>query len=196
MKRLILIAALVAACWTPSDAQNPFLQKRYKTPYEIPPFEILTIDNYREGMLKGMEAEKAEIQAIVDNPEEPTFDNVIAALDKSGKLLGKVRSVWGSLNSASSTPELQAFAREMNPLTAAHSNEMRMNKKLFEKVKYVYDHQDKYNLNKEQKRLLQKTYDGYVNEISIPFTLKMSSTILCVPPYKSSHKRQCSPRFK
>ena len=163
MKKLILIAALAAAAWCPVDAQNPFLQKRYKTPYEIPPFEILTIDNYREGMLKGMEAEKAEIQAIGDNPDEPTFDNVIAALDKSGKLLGKVRSVWGSLNSASSTPELQAFAREMNPLTAAHSNEMRMNKKLFEKVKYVYDHQDKYNLDKEQKRLLQKTYDGYVN---------------------------------
>jgi peptidyl-dipeptidase Dcp len=163
MKKLILIAALALVAWSPVDAQNPFLQKRYKTPYEIPPFEVLTIDNYREGMLKGMEAEKAEIQAIVDNPEEPTFDNVIAALDKSGKLLGKVRSVWGSLNSASSTPELQAFAREMNPLTAAHSNEMRMNKKLFEKVKYVYDHQDKYNLNKEQKRLLQKTYDGYVN---------------------------------
>ncbi len=163
MKKLILIVALAAAAWCPVDAQNPFLQKRYKTPYEIPPFEILTIDNYREGMLKGMEAEKAEIQAIVDNPDEPTFDNVIAALDKSGKLLGKVRSVWGSLNSASSTPELQAFAREMNPLTAAHSNEMRMNKKLFEKVKYVYDHQDKYNLDKEQKRMLQKTYDGYVN---------------------------------
>ena len=163
MKRILLIAALVAACWTPSDAQNPFLQKRFKTPYEIPPFEILTIDDYREGMLKGMEAEKAEIQAIVDNPEEPTFDNVIAALDKSGKMLGKVRSVWGSLNSASSTPELQAFAREMSPLTAAHSNEIRMNKKLFEKVKYVYDHQDKYNLDKEQRRLLQKTYEGYVN---------------------------------
>ena len=131
MKKLILIVAFIAAVWSPADAQNPFLQKRYKTPYEIPPFEILTIDNYREGMLKGMEAEKAEIQAIVDNPEEPSFDNVIAALDKSGKLLGKVRAVWGSLNSASSTPELQAFAREMNPVTAAHSNEIRMNKKRF-----------------------------------------------------------------
>ena len=163
MKKIVLFTLFVAVCWSQTAAQNPFLQKRYKTPYEIPPFEILTIDNYREGMLKGMEAEKAEIQAIVDNPDEPTFDNVIGALDKSGKLLGKVRSVWGSLNSASSTPELQAFAREMNPLTAAHSNEMRMNKKLFEKVKYVYDHQDKYNLDKEQKRLLQKTYDGYVN---------------------------------
>ena len=163
MKKLILIAALALVAWSPVDAQNPLLQKRYKTPYEIPPFEILTIDNFREGMLKGMEQHKQEIQAIVDNPEEPSFENVIVALEKSGKLMSKTSSVWGSLNSASSTPELQAFAREMNPLTAAHSNEMRMNKKLFEKVKYVYDHQDKYNLNKEQKRLLQKTYDGYVN---------------------------------
>ena len=163
MKRLILIAALALAVWSPAGAQNPFLQKRYKTPYEIPPFEVFTIDNYREGMLKGMEAEKAEIEAIVNNPEEPSFENVIAALDRSGKMLGKVRSVWGSLNSASSTPELQAFAREMSPLTAAHNNEMRMDKRLFEKVKYVYDHQDKYGLDKEQKRLLQKTYDGYVN---------------------------------
>ena len=164
MKKLMLIAALALVVWSPADAQNnPILQKRYKTPYEIPPFEILTIDNYREGMLKGMEENKKEIQAIVDCPDEPTFENVIVALDKSGKLLSKTSSVWGSLNSASSTPELQAFAREMNPLTSAHSNEMRMNKKLFEKVKYVYDHQEKYNLNKEQKRLLQKTYDGYVN---------------------------------
>jgi peptidyl-dipeptidase Dcp len=163
MKKLILTAVLALAFLSPAGAQNPLLQKRYKTPYEIPPFEVLTIDNFREGMLKGMEQHKQEIQAIVDNPEEPSFENVIVALEKSGKLMSKTSSVWGSLNSASSTPELQAFAREMNPLTAAHSNEMRMNKKLFEKVKYVYDHQDKYNLNKEQKRLLQKTYDGYVN---------------------------------
>lgn len=163
MKRIFLTAALAISFLSPAGAQNPFLQKRFKTPYEIPPFEIFTIENYREGMLKGMEAQKAEIEAIVSNPEEPTFENVIAALDRSGKMLGKVRAVWGSLNSASSTPELQAFAREMSPLTAVHSNEMRMNRKLFEKVKYVYDHQDKYGLDKEQKRLLQKTYDGYVD---------------------------------
>ena len=163
MKRTFLIAALALVCWSPGSAQNPILQKRYKTPYEIPPFEILTIDNYREAMLKGMEENRKEIQAIVDCPDEPTFENVIVALDKSGKLLSKASSVWGSLNSASSTPELQAFAREMNPLTSAHRNETQMNRKLFEKVKYVYDHQEKYNLDKEQKRLLEKTYQGYVN---------------------------------
>ena len=150
-------------CWNPCDAQNPLLQKRYKTPYEIPPFEILTIENFREAMLKGMQENKDEIRAIVECPDEPNFENVIVALDKSGKLLSKASSVWSSLNSASSTPELQAFAREMNPLTSAHSNEMRMNRKLFEKVKYVYDHQENYNLDKEQKRLLEKTYRSYVN---------------------------------
>ena len=163
MKKLFLIAALAVICWSPSDAQNPLLQKRYKTAYEIPPFETLTIDNYREAMLKGIEENKNEINAIVECPDEPTFENVIVALDKSGKLLSKASSVWGSLNSSNSTPELQAFAREMNPLTSAHMNEMRMNRKLFEKVKYVYDNQEKYNLNKEQKRLLEKTYQGYVN---------------------------------
>lgn len=163
MKKTLLIAALAVACANPCDAQNPLLQKRYKTPYEIPPFEILTIDNYREAMLKGMEVHKQEIQAIVDCPDEPTFENVIVALDKSGRLLSRTGSVWGSINSASSTPELQAFAREMSPLTSAHSNEMRMNRKLFEKVKYVYDHQANYQLNNEQKRLLEKTYQGYVN---------------------------------
>ena len=163
MKRIILAVALAALALGPAFAQNPLLQKRFNTPYEIPPFEVLTIDNFREGMLVGMEQEKAEIQAIVDNPEEPGFENVIVALENCGKTLQKTRSVWGSLNSASSTPELQAFAREMAPLTAAHSNEIRLNSKLFEKVKYVWDHQEKYGLDKEQKRLLQKTYEGYVN---------------------------------
>ena len=163
MKKILLMTALTLLCWSPSDAQNPLLQKRYKTPYEIPPFEILTIDNYREAMLKGMEDNKNEIRAIAECSDEPTFENVIVALDKSGKLLSKTSSVWGSLNSASSTPELQAFAREMNPLTSAHMNEIRMNRKLFERVKYVYDNQEKYNLDKEQKRLLEKTYRGYVN---------------------------------
>ena len=163
MKKILLLAVLTAACWIPGRAQNPLLQKRYKTPYEIPPFEILTIDHFREAMLKGMEENKDEIRAIVDCPDEPDFENVIVALDKSGKLLSKASSVWSSLNSASSTPELQAFAREMNPLTSAHSNEMRMNRQLFEKVKYVYDRREKYGLDKEQMRLLEKTYRSYVN---------------------------------
>ena len=162
MKKTLLTTAMLAAFCTFASAQNPFLEKRYKTPYEIPPFEKLTMDNYREGMLKGMEEEKQEIQAIIDCTDEPSFDNVIVPLDQCGKTLSKTRSVWSTLNSSNSTPELQAFAREMSPLTSAHNNEINMNAKLFEKVRYVYEHKEKYGLDKEQMRLLDKMYKSYV----------------------------------
>ena len=79
--RTTMAAAFTLACIT-SGAQNPFLQKRYGTPYEIPPFEKFTMDDYREGMLKGMEIEKQEILDIIASTEEPSFENVIVPLDK------------------------------------------------------------------------------------------------------------------
>ena len=162
MKKRTILAALLAFACTAVLAQNPLLQKYYGTPHEIPPFEKITIDNYREAMLKGMEIDKQEIQAIIDNPAEPTFENVILALERSGKLLSKA-TIWSTINGSNSTPDLQAFAREMSPLTSAHSNAIRMNKALFAKIKAVYDKRDKLGLNPEQMRLLEKTYRGYAN---------------------------------
>ena len=141
MKKHIILAVALAAVCTAALAQNPILERRYGTPYEIPPFEKLTVENYREAVLKGMEQEKAEIQAIIDNKETPNFENVIAALSESGDLLSKA-GIWSNLNSASSTPELQALARELSPLRSAHSSWINMNTALFEKVKYVYDHRN------------------------------------------------------
>lgn len=161
MKRFLLSVAMLAVAGL-AFAQNPILDKKYGTPYEIPPFEKLTIENYREAMLKGLDEDAKEIQAIVDCQDEPSFENVIVALDRSGELLDKAE-VWSVLKGASSTAELQALASEMSPLTTAHGNAIRMNKALFAKVKYVFDNQSKYNLNKEQKRLLEKTYNSFVN---------------------------------
>ena len=161
MKRFILSVAMLAVAGL-AFAQNPILDKKYDTPYEIPPFEKLTIENYREAMLKGLDEDAKEIQAIVDCKDEPSFENVIVALDRSGELLDKAE-IWSVLKGASSTAELQALASEMSPLTTAHGNAIRMNKALFAKVKYVYDNQAKYNLNKEQQRLLEKTYNSFVN---------------------------------
>lgn len=161
MKRFILSVAMLAVAGL-AFAQNPILGKKYGTPYEIPPFEKLTIENYREAMLKGLDEDAKEIQAIVDCKDEPSFENVIVALDRSGELLDKAE-IWSVLKGASSTAELQALASEMSPLTTAHGNAIRMNKALFAKVKYVYDNQAKYNLNKEQQRLLEKTYNSFVN---------------------------------
>lgn len=161
MKSNTIIAAAMALLCTAANAQNPILQKRYGTPYEIPPFGILTIDNYREAMLKGMDEEMAEIQAIIDNPEEPTFKNVIAAYKNAGRTLSKA-GVWSTIKGTNSTPELQDLAQELSPLTSAHNSAVNMNRALFEKVKYVYDHQDKYGLDKEEKSVLEKTYQSFV----------------------------------
>ncbi|MCQ2145305.1 MAG: M3 family metallopeptidase, partial [Bacteroidales bacterium] len=162
MNRSMIAAAAAVAICASASAQNPLLQKRYGTPYEIPPFEKITIDNYREAMLVGMEEEKQEVLAIIQNRAVPTFENVIVALDKCGETLDKAY-IWSTLNSSNSNDEFQALAKEMSPKTSELSNFINMNKELFEKVKYVYDHQSQYNLNEEQASLLDKTYKRFVN---------------------------------
>ena len=164
MKHSFLLTLTLAMSSLVSMAQNPFLQRIYGTPYEIPPFEKFTVADYREGILKGMEEEKAEILAIINNnnDKEPTFEEVIEALDRSGELLGKTLSVYSTLNSSNSNDELRALAREISPLRSAHSDFINMNAQLFAKVKYIYDNQSKMNLTKEQTTLLEKTYKGFV----------------------------------
>lgn len=163
MKKTIAFAMSVMLTAATLSAQNPFLQKRYGTPYEIPPFEKFIVDNYREGMLLGMQQHKQEVMDIINNTATPDFENVIAALDKSGDLLDRVSGVWSTLNSSNSNDELQALAREMSPLSSEHSTFIYMNDALFAKVKYVYDHKDSAGLNKEQMTLLEKTYRRFVN---------------------------------
>lgn len=162
MKKLILSAMLTASV-SLAFAQNPFLERRFNTPYEIPPFEKITMDHYREAMLKGMEEHKAEIQAIINNPAAPTFENVIVALDQSGKLLDKVEGVWGTLSQSNSNDDYLALEREMSPLMSAHSDDINLNEALFAKIKSVYDNQARFNLNKEQKTCLEKIYKRFAD---------------------------------
>ena len=164
MKKTIIAATMALGMGLSAMAQstNPLLERRYNTPYEIPPFEKITTDNYREAFLRGMEEQKKEIDAIVNNAEAPTFQNTIAALDRSGQLLNRTAGVFYGLSRSCSTPELQNLESELSPLLSAHSDYMNMNEGLFLRVKTVYDGQDKLNLNTEEKRLLEKTYKGFV----------------------------------
>ena len=163
INKTLITAAVAASVCATAVAQNPLLERRYGTPYEIPPFEKLTIENFREGMLVGIEEEKADVEAIIANTEAPSFENVIVALDKAGKTLSKTSIVWGTLNSSNSTDELRAFAREISPKTAALSNYISLNADLFAKVKAVYDKKETLGLNKEQMTLLEKTYKRFVS---------------------------------
>lgn len=113
-------------------------------------------------MRKGWEEQKKEIDAIVNNPEEPTFENTIVALDRSGELLTKVMYAFSGQSSVNTTDEIQALEQELYPVLSAHSDDISLNPALFTRVKVVYDKQASMNLNKEQKKLLEETYKGFV----------------------------------
>ena len=155
----ILFAAL--ALMTSCNRTNPFLTE-WTTPYGIPPFEQIKDADYIPAIQAGIEAQKAEIDAIVASEEEPTFDNVIAALDRSGSLLNKVSLVLFNLSESTNTPAIQAIVEEVTPIVTAHGNDIYMNAGLFAKVKAVYDRKAELGLTTEQERVLDETYRDFV----------------------------------
>lgn len=142
-------------------APNPFFTE-YTTPFGVPPFDKIEVAHYKPAFEKGMEEQKKEIDAIVNNPEEPTFENTIVALDRSGELLTKVMYAFSGQSSVNTTDEIQALEQELYPVLSAHSDDISLNPALFTRVKVVYDKQASMNLNKEQKKLLKETYKGFV----------------------------------
>ena len=164
--KYILMAALTTTmCGCTSHQQekgNPLFSE-FNTPHGIAPFAEITLDHYREGMLKGMEEQKAEIEAIVNNSEAPTFENTILALDKSGELLRKVRGTFSPLSSSNSNDQTRALQKEMSPISSTHSDDINLNEKLFARVKSVYDSRESLTLTPEEAKILQNTYDRFVN---------------------------------
>ncbi len=146
---------------TTVSAKNPFFED-YGTPHGTMPFDKIKNKHYKEAFEEGMKRHKAEIQAIIDNPELPTFENTILALEKSGRLLGDVSSVFFNLESANSDDEKRAISLEISPILTEHSSFISLNEKLFAKIKAVYEQRESLSLNLEQNRLLEKTYDGFV----------------------------------
>ena len=140
---------------------NPFLSE-YSTPYGVPPFDKITIQDYKEAFLKGMELQKKEIEAIVSQRSIPDFENTIEAMDRCGQLLKRVASVFYAQNSCNTNADMQALNQEISPLLSAHEDDISLNSRLFERVKRVYDTREKFHLNKEQNKLLENTYKSFV----------------------------------
>lgn len=146
MKKMLMaagMAAVMTACGTAgqkaaTDAGNPFLAE-YSTPFGVPPFDLIKVEHYKEAFLKGMEEQKKEIDAIVNQRSVPDFDNTIAAFDQSGELLNKVSTVFSGLNSCNTNDEMQAFNKEITPLLSAHRDDISLNPALFARVKEVYE---------------------------------------------------------
>ena len=163
-KNQLLAAAVgVALCGCAEQKPGNPLFAEFTAPFGVAPFEQITIDHFREGMLKGLEEQKAEIEAIINSTEEPTFENTIKVLDQGGVLLRKVRGTFGPLSSGSATDETRALQKEMSPIFSAHNDDIYLNPTLFAKVKAVYDNKENLTLTAEEKTVLQNIYDRFVD---------------------------------
>ncbi len=166
MKKILLTlaAAAVIGGAVPTSARtmrvNPFLQQ-YTTAYEIPPFDLITYDDYMPALQAGIAQQNAEIEAIVNNPETPTFDNTILALERSGSIIDKVVAVFSALEESNSSPEMVAIAEEFYPVYSEHSDKVSMNDKLFARIKYLYDHRAELGLATDQLRAVETYYKDF-----------------------------------
>ena len=161
MKRLNVILILLCIIINMMNAQNPFFEK-YTTPYGTVPFDKIKTEHYEPAIREGIRQQAAEIDAIVNNPEVPTFANTILAYEKSGELLDRVTTLFGNLRSAETNDDLQILAQEMMPLLSEHSNNISLNEELFKRVKAVYNQKEQLNLTPEQTKLLENIYDGFI----------------------------------
>ena len=140
------------------NRQNAFFQE-WDTPYGTAPFSLISQDDYIPAIKAGIEAQRAEIQAIVENPEPPTFENVIAAYEQSGQLLAKVSGVFFNLAESDSDERMQKIEEEVTPIITAAEDEVFMNPDLFARVKAVYD--DMSGLDREQQMTVKRIYQNF-----------------------------------
>ncbi len=142
-------------------AENPLLAV-WETPYGVPPFDRIRPEHFRPAFEEAMARHEAEIEAVVSNPEAPTFENTILAVDDAGRDLERVALVFGMLSAAETNAELQRIEEEVMPLLSAHSDRINLNEQLFERVRTLYDRRAELGLDAAQQRLLKKHYDGFV----------------------------------
>lgn len=168
MKSIILplmaILLLLGSCQNQKKTDmkdNPFFTE-WTTPYGVPPFDLITVDDYMPAYEEGMKRHEDEIQAIVNNQDPPTFENTIVAMDQSGEFLTRVNNVFENLNETNTSPEMQKIAKEMAPKLSAHNDDIWLNEKLFDRVKSVNNNQQQFNLNTEDSMLLDKIYKKFV----------------------------------
>jgi len=159
MMYLLPLVLLYVSCST--QPENPFLAE-WDTSFETPPFNEIKNEHFLPAFKETMKMEKAEIDAIVNNPEAPTFKNTIEAFEKTGQWLSRVSRVFGSLNSANTNDTLQAISKELAPIRSKHGDDIYLNENLFSRVKQVYENKAQLELNEEQQILLHHIYKDFV----------------------------------
>jgi peptidyl-dipeptidase Dcp len=158
---LLAMALLLFSGFTPENKrENPFFTE-YKTPFQVPPFDKIDTSDYMPAFLEGIKQHNAEIDAIVNNPATPDFNNTILAFDKSGKLLTRVSKVFYNLNEAETNKQMQSIARKLSPVMSKHGDDIALNEKLFARIKTVYEKRKSLNLDDQQLRVVEKYFRDF-----------------------------------
>lgn len=152
----MIAAACLSAC---TNRENPFLTD-WNTPYGIPPFQEIQVDNYIPAIQAGIEQQKKEIEDIVNNQDAPTFDNTILPLELSGEILRKVSGVLYNVSETDRTPALDSVMELAIPMTTEHSDNLSFNKGLYERIAQLYKG-DQSSLTREQQMVLKKHYEEF-----------------------------------
>ena len=148
---------------TKGQHTNPFFEP-YNTPHDTVPFNNISLEDFEEAFMEGIRRDNEQIEKNINNPDKPTFDNTIINVDddKDGyyDLLSRVSTVFFNLLSAETNDDMDALAQKIQPILTQHANDIRLNKRLFERIKAVHRHHRK--LTNEEKMLLDNCYDGFV----------------------------------
>ena len=162
MKKIFFLSLALVSLMACTKNENPLLVEQ-NTPYGVPAFDQVKIEHYLPAFEKAIAENEAEIAAIANNPEAPTFANTIEALDRSGELLNKVVGVFFNVIEADGNDEMNAIAAELSPKLSALNDGIILNEALFQRVKAVYDERENLGLNDEQMRLLTETFKSFAN---------------------------------
>lgn len=157
---ILAVSCMICSCATKTES-NPFFTE-FQTEYGVPPFDKIKLEHYEPAFNKGIEEQNNNIQAIINNSEVPSFENTIVALDNSAPILDRVSAVFNNMTEAETTDSLTGLSIKLAPLLAEHEDNISLNQALFKRVNAVYLQKDSLNLTTEQKRLLDKTYKGFV----------------------------------
>ena len=170
MKRILFALTLVMTALNTTfcskqvqNEGNPLLAE-FNTPYGVPPFDLIKAEHYKPAFKQAMSLHNEEVAAVLANQEEPTFENTILELDRSGSLLANISELFGMMCAAMNSEEMQEVQEEVMPLLAAHYDAISMNGELFKRIKAVYDKRNSTDLNAEQIRLVEKMYDSAVRQ--------------------------------
>ncbi len=161
MKKTLLTVVMAAAVMMSGCESNPLI-KPAKTPFGAPEFTKIKIEHYMPAFEQGLKEARAELEATINNPEAPTFENTIEAMERGGELLGYVSNIFFVLDGNETSPEMQELALEIQPKLVEFYNDLNLNPTLWQRVKTVYEQRESLGLNEEQAKLLENTYKDFV----------------------------------